>query len=314
MNYSKRVFDNHLLSDHVIFQFIADNSFYTTRAMVEVWKEIHGLEKSTGEPPLRITGVYTGFQRADQRNWQGFHDGISNLRSRERPDVISINSRYLSSHDKWILHGTYLSFMRIAINLEKWEDIDVRNQEILIGRDKLTGCPLIRVDKNGRPVRDLRCPVPGTSEVIDPGNEHFRDYLPFRSKLGKDILDHSHIASHRSMDRVPVWDRKSNRIFRQGFEFLIPSEEHPGFIAGLNFVSFQNTPERLFRTLTYHSAIMPKPIRSQPLPNLDQFLSVFVAGTFLVPPLVKNEPFPGARIFFSEKKLRYLPRHISQEY
>ncbi|HEX7178317.1 MAG TPA: hypothetical protein VF220_01230 [Nitrososphaeraceae archaeon] len=314
MKYSPKVIDNHLLFDHIIFQFIADNAFYTTRAAVEVWKELHRLEKKTGHSPLRITGLYTGFQRADQRNWQGFHDGVSNLKSRERPYVISIDSRYLSSQDKWTLHGTYLAFIRIGIDLEKWQDTDIRNQEILIGRDKLTGCPLIRVDENGRPIKDVRCPVPGTSEVIDRGNEYFRDYSPSKSRIGKDILDYSHIGRSRSADRVPVWDRKSFRIFRQGFEFLMASDEHPGFIAGLNFVSFQNTPERLFRTLTYHKAIRPEPFRSEPSNNFDQFLSVFAAGIFLVPPVVKNELFPGARIFFSDSELRYLPKYLLQKY
>jgi deferrochelatase/peroxidase EfeB len=204
--------------------------------------------------------------------------------------------------------------MRIGINLEKWEDTDIRNQELLIGRDKLTGCPLISVDKSGRPVKDARCPIPGTSEVIERGNEYFRDYSPSKSRIGKGILDYSHIAHSRSDDRVPLWDKKSFRIFRQGFEFLVTSDEPPGFIAGLNFVSFQNTPERLFRTLTNHKAITPKPFKSEPSTNFDQFLSVFAAGIFLVPPVVKNELFPGARIFHSDKELRYLPKYLSRKY
>src|SRR4030095_1571902 len=122
MTYSSNVFENHLLHDHVLFQFIAENGFYTARAAVEIWKELHKWKKKTGSTPLRITGIYTGFQRADQRNWQGFHDGVSNLKSRERPYVISINSRYLRPQDRSTLHGTYLVFIRIALDLELWED------------------------------------------------------------------------------------------------------------------------------------------------------------------------------------------------
>lgn len=84
-------------------------------------------------------------------------------------------------------------------------------------------------------------------------------------------------------------------------------------MAGLNFVSFQKTPERLFISLTYHNTIFPKPL-SPPLPNLEQFLSVFVAGIFLVSPAVKHEAFPGAKIFFSDSELRYLPKYLSQKY
>jgi deferrochelatase/peroxidase EfeB len=304
INYSTMTFDNHLLTDHLIFQFIADSEFYTKRAAVEVWKVLHKLEKIGGNAPLRITGMYTGFQRADHRNWLGFHDGVSNIRSRERPYVISINSKYLSSVDKWALRGTYIGFMRIAFNLAKWEDTNVEEQEILIGREKLTGCPLIRIGKNNKPVKDPRCPVPGTSEVIDPGNENFREHPLYGTGRQDNILRYSHIGRTKPAERVPIWDMKSARIYRQGFEFLGPSNDNVGFVAGLNFISFQNTPERLFRALTYQHKIMHNGLVSASLPNLDQFMSVLAAGIFFVPPKVKDEPFPGAQIFFNRLEMR----------
>ncbi len=302
MTYSKKISSNHLLTDLVLFQFIADNEFFTNRAAVEVWKERHRLEKNRGRAPLRITGLYTGFKRADQRNWLGFHDGLSNLKRHERPYVISIDSRYLSSQESWTLYGTYLAFIRIAFNLEKWEDTSVTEQQILIGRDKVTGCPLINVDNNGKPIKDARCPVPGTSEIIDPGNEQFREYSPYGIEKDK-ILQYSHIRRVRPVDGVPLWDKKSSRIYRQGFEFLTTSSEDSGIVPGLNFVSFQNTPERLFRALTYQNTNNQKVIGSSPLPNLNRFNSVLAAGIFFVPPKVQGEPFPGARIFFSTRQL-----------
>jgi Dyp-type peroxidase family len=314
MTYSPKLAENHLLLDHVIFQFIAENGFYTARAVVDTWKELHQWEKKTGNSPLRITGLYTGFQRADQRNWQGFHDGVSNLKSRERPYVISIDSRYLNSQDKWTLHGTYLAFIRIAIDLEMWEDTSVMEQVKLIGRDKLTGCPLIGIDRNGKPVKDNRCPVPGTTEVIDRGNEYFRDYTHYGIRTEDKILQHSHIRHTRPMERFPVWDRKSSRIYRQGFEFLVDSRDYPGFVAGLNFVSFQNSPERLFRTLTYPSAIPPKIRGTKQLRNFEKYFSVLGAGIFFVPPVVNDEPFPGARIFLSNKELRNLTESMTQRF
>src|SRR5687768_2033874 len=56
ISYSEKVQDNHLLDDHVLFQFIAETGFYTTRAVVEVWKEINEWKKNTGNSPLHITG------------------------------------------------------------------------------------------------------------------------------------------------------------------------------------------------------------------------------------------------------------------
>jgi Dyp-type peroxidase family len=306
MFYSPRVYANHLLGDHILFQFVADNEFYTKRACIEVWKELHRLEKKTGHSQLQITGLYNGFQRPDQRNWFGFHDGVSNLKTRERPYVISIGLRTLNSLDKWTANGTYLAFMRIPLNLEKWEDTSVSLQEIMIGRDKLTGCPLIRADKNKKPMKDSRCPVPGTTEIIDHGNEYFRDHPPYGTTRADNILQLSHIGATRPINRVPLWDKKSLRIYRQGFEFLITSKESPGFVAGLNFVSFQNTPERLLRALTYRHMIAQKTAELTSTPTLEQYMSVFVAGLFFVPPAIKNEPFPGAQIFFDKSELRNL--------
>lgn len=310
ISYSSSIFENHLLTDHIVFQFIADSEFYTKRAAFEVWKVIHKLEKNRGKAPLHITGLYTGFQRADHRNWLGFHDGVSNIRSHERWHVISINSKYLNSDDEWTFRGTYLGFMRIGLNVEKWEDTHIREQEILIGREKITGCPIVRVDKNGKPIKNDRCPVPGTSEIIDPGNEHFREHPPYGRGSQDKILQYSHIGRAAPFDRIPIWDKKSLRIYRQGFEFLVPSTDDPGLLAGLNFVSFQNTPERLYRALTYPHIIAQNGLASTTMPNLDRFMSVFAAGIFFVPPKVQGEPFPGTQIFFNNAKLRDLRKNL----
>jgi Dyp-type peroxidase family len=314
MSYSPLIYENHLLRDHIVFQFIADGEFYTKRACVEVWKALYILEKETGHSLLRISGVYTGFQRADQRNWLGFHDGVSNLKSHERPYVIFIDPRAASTDDKWIVNGTYLAFIRIGLDLKRWEDTPVTLQEIAIGRDKLTGCPLIRVDKNKKPIKDSRCPVPGTSEVIDRGNESFREHPPYGIRTEDKILEQSHIASTRPIDRVPPGDKKSLQIYRQGFEFLDASRESPRFLAGLNFVSFQNTPERLFRALTYRHTFAQRVSEIASTPNLEEFMSVIAAGVFFVPPVVRDEPFPGAQIFFNSVESRYLSRTMSQKY
>jgi deferrochelatase/peroxidase EfeB len=305
LSYAKQVYDNHLLLDHVVFQFIADSEFYTTRAASTVWKELRKLTETLGIRPFRITGIYTGFQRPDRRNWLGFHDGVSNLKSQERSQVISISARNLNLQERWTLNGTYLTFMRIYIDLEKWDDTPVREQEIIIGRDKITGCPLIGIDDRGHPIKDPRCPVHGTSEVIDSGNEHFRSHPPYWNNTPNRRLQGSHIERNRSADKFPVGDRRSSRIFRQGFEFLEISKYIDGFTVGLNFVSFQNSPERLFKTLTYPSEIPYKNSRPRPFNSLEQFLSVSAAGTFFIPPVVSGEPFPGAQIFFSNSEMRY---------
>jgi Dyp-type peroxidase family len=304
ISYSAEVVENHLLGDHVVFQFIADSEFYTTRAAVAVWKELHREEKVGIGSPLRITGLYQGFQRPDKRNWFGFHDGVSNLKSYERPYVISIDSKYLHSQDEWLLHGTYLAFIRFVMDLKKWDDTPIEQQEKIIGRHKLTGCPLVRLDGRGRGIKDTRCPVPGTSEIVDPGNEYFRDHPPYGFTRETKLLQFSHIGTTRPIERIPLLDKRSLRIFRQGFEFLLASNTKSGFVVGLNFISFQNTPERLFRALTYQNLLSKKSNMNSPIATLEQFTSVLTAGIFLVPPVVQDEPFPGAKIFFDKKEIR----------
>ena len=119
---------------------------------------------------LLITKIYSGFQRDDGRNWLGFHDGVSNIERNERLQDISIDD-ISNTEDIWIMNGTYLGFIRTEFNLKNWWKINASDQSIVIGREKITGCPLIGVDKNNNPVKDRNCPIPGTFEVIEPGNE-----------------------------------------------------------------------------------------------------------------------------------------------
>jgi deferrochelatase/peroxidase EfeB len=186
--------------------------------------------------------------------------------------------------------------------------MSTEEQEIIIGRDKETGCPLIGIDPYGKPIKDARCPIVGTYEVTDKGNEYYREFPRYESNIlqssisGKALL-HSHIATTGPKKKDSGQYHPSNRIFRQGFEFLEPSDSHPGFKTGLNFVSFQNSPENFFKSLTYRHVekLMPKD-KLKVMPSLNDFFSVHSAGLFLVPPIEIGEKFPGSGIFFSSDK------------
>jgi len=96
-------------------------------------------------------------------------------------------------------------------------------------------------------------------------------------------LQQSHVqrANHHLK---PVNDHNSLRIFRQGYEFLEPLDQAPGFRTGLNFASFQDTPERLFRMLTQSTWLGTNfgsyENDKNPLPGMDWFLSVRAAAIF----------------------------------
>ena len=288
----------------MVLQFIGDDEFITGRASFETWKLLSRLQNSKGNDSLYIKSVFTGFQRDDGRNWFGFHDGVSNLPSKDRLQVMSIAKKDVTQNDMWTINGTYMSFLRVEFDINEWVKLKETDQSIIIGRDKITGCPLIGVDKNKQPIKDKRCPVKGTFEVIEKGNEIFREHAPFGKRMylppgfSNNLLKKSHIGVANPRDGQA--DRtNAYRIYRQGFEFLEPIGSYPGFRVGLNFISFQKTPKSLFNILR-RSSIKNTQEDSAEVPSFDTFFTVRNAGTFLVPPLVMNEPFPGASIFLDE--------------
>lgn len=281
-------------TEEIAVQFIGETQLAVNRAVVETWKALQDMsDQDTGLAPLLLTAFYKGFQRDDGRSWIDFHDGISNMKSSEREGAIVIKPR--PPQEQWIEGGTYLAFIRLTVDLTAWRKLNRQQQELLVGRDKLTGCPLISLDSQGNPVVQTGCPVTGRMDVSSPGNEAF--FEP--NNVNETILQQSHVqrANHHL---PPVNDRNSLRIFRQGYEFIESFDNTPGFRTGLNFASFQDTPERLLRMLTQQSWLGKTNFGGDPqnqLPGMDSLLSVRAAGIFLVPPVVEGELFPGANIF-----------------
>lgn len=298
IKFSKDVIKNHAVEEHIVIQFIADNEMITSRAVVETWKHINNMKR----PFLNISKLYTGFKRSDHRGWLGFHDGISNMNRDERKEAIVINNS-ISEQDKWLINGTYMTFIRFIINMEKWESLSLSEQEIIIGRKKITGCPIIGFDKNGIPISDPNCPVKGTNEVIEEGNNQFRVHPNFKGKslphYSKDrSLSISHIYRVHKDINYPSSDPRSFRIYRQGFEFLEPSNKLSGFNVGLNFISFQNSPQRIMKILSSQNWLgKPSNVNYYGSRSLEEFVSASAAGLFLIPPLNKEELFPGAVLF-----------------
>jgi deferrochelatase/peroxidase EfeB len=309
INYSFDVPRNLGITDHIVVQFVSDSQLATYRAVVETRKYI-----ALNVPPRRgisLSTFFTGFQRDDCRSWLGFHDEISNMNTRERRKAIVIDrtNNDLVHQDFWTAGGTYLAFLRIEINLPIWEQIKRSDQEILIGRDKLDGIPLVGIDKNGNPIK-----IPGCrpfSEVRS-FDKRFHDHpnyfkrpsagINMRTKIDTNssirFLSQSHIGRTRHIDHIKSLDPASRRIFRQGFDFIEPSydDSTEPLRVGLNFISFQNDPTRLLFILTDPNWLGNSNFAGTgDIPGMKDFLSVKACGIFFVPP---NElPFPGASIF-----------------
>jgi deferrochelatase/peroxidase EfeB len=318
LNYHEDLTENHAALDDVVIQFISNKQYVTHQALVEVWRELSQASKDEMySNKLSITTFYNGFRRGDNRNWTGFHDGVSNLKSEDREKIIFIGQSQVQREDSWLIKGTFMAFIRIFVDVQKWWKKKTHEQEMMVGRMKSTGCPIIGYDKHNNPVSDKNCPVKGTREVTDKGNERFRNHPPYGFQrlppgISDDRLKFSHIGAMKIIKNATLWQKQieQNSIYRQGFEFLEQINPYPGIRTGLNFISFQNDPKRLFNTMTnwseqkavkstkWNSQDSSQPSRLE----LNSYFRVGAAGLFLVPPRNESEIFPGSSIFFSAKR------------
>lgn len=266
-------------------QFIADTELAVNRAVVEVWMLI-----TKTSLPLDIVTFHGGFNRDDHRSWLGFHDGISNIEFDQRRRVIEVVRRDPPAlpDPPWMQGGTYMGFLRSTIDLEAWRDLKREEQESLVGRDKLTGCPLVRIDPPMQPAPVAGCPIPN-----GPSSTEYRNAaLP---PVDQTLLSASHIhRTNLNRHRDPV-DDSDNRIFRQGYEFVEPLTGGR-LRVGLNFVSFQRNLIHLTNILRtpgwLGNANFGGDVHRQPRRPL---LELLAGGYYAVPP--QGQPFPGAGIF-----------------
>jgi len=273
-----------MATEHFCVQVVADTKLAADRAVVETWKALADM----ASPALSVTTFYLGFQRNDRRSWIDFHDGLSNLRSEDRQAVIAIDP---GADEDWAVGGTYLAFLRLAVDLAGWRRLSRADQEIAVGRDKLSGCPITGVGEGGVPLTDAGCPVAGTQIWETPNDTPFAE--PPEVTDPRVRASHVQRANHHQR---PASDSGTRRIFRQGYEFLEWQESAPGFRAGLNFVSFQDTPGRLLRMLTAGGWLGGVTFGGdeERLPELASLLRVYGAGIYFAPPISAGEAFPGA--------------------
>lgn len=261
----------------IALQFTGDSQAAVNCAAVEVWKLIvdRGL-------PVEPVDSFDGFGRIDGRGWLEFHDGVSNMDSKVRLEALEA-----SADPEWMCGGTYMAYLRIIINLAMWRQLGRTRQELLVGRDKLTGAALsgVTVDPQGHPCPVAR-PFPGSDASAEERAE-WRD----PPETTHPLLEASHV--HRAnQSRASPGAPGSLRMFRQGYEFL-EGIGPDGPDLGLNFVSFQCDLRNLQHVLHLPGWLGDVNFGgsassdSQP----PRFLALDAAGLYAVPP--REEPFPG---------------------
>ena len=305
INYS-RYCENVGISEHIAIQIISETQLATHRAIVETGNLLTDIKNEN--KCLQLTKFYTGFQRDDGRSWLGFHDEVSNMKdSKERKDAISISrkSNQLKPEDFWTEGGTYMAFLRTQINLNIWNRLARNDQEFIVGRNKISGSPIIGIDESDRPIPVENSPRSNHTGRYHPRYHDHPDYLKSSSPSNprvksaertRALLSQSHIGRVRHISNLSSKDPTSRRIYRQGFEFIDhPYDENSPLRVGQNFTSFQNDPKRLLFILTDPRWMGKTNFGGPPGLLPQELLSVTSAGMFFVP--AKEKPFPGASIF-----------------
>jgi deferrochelatase/peroxidase EfeB len=267
-------------------QLTATSELAAVRPIVEIQKLIDDQAL-----PVRLVSFFGGLHRDDRRSWIDFHDGINNMPSDERLEAMEIRQ----SPQAWMLGGTTLGFLKIAIDMQGWRKLSREQQEALVGRDKLSGCPIaaINVDQTGT-IAITRSGCPLNAEIgVGPGwTDAARDPTPSANPL----VQTSHIYRANRTRQPPATDA-ARRIYRQGYEF-VDSPPGGGVRVGLNFVGFQRDTEILLNILRSKDWLGDANFGGIPGdPNIPAFtlMSVVAGGLFAVPPV--GDPFPGSSLF-----------------
>ena len=225
-----RISPSHELTTQSDFsiQLTGNTELTVNRPIVELEKLIrdHGL-------PVTITNFHRGFGREDKRSWIDFHDGINNMTHEERKIALEITG----VDRDWLIGGTYLSFLKIHVNLDVWRKLSREQQEFVVGRDKITACPITgseEVDGGNKanPTFQNGCPI--SFDLSGGGVSFFNPPQP-----GDDLAQASHIF-RANLNRGSPSLEANNRIYRQGYEFL-EFDPDVGLLHGLNFVGFHRS-------------------------------------------------------------------------
>ena len=150
------------------------------------------------------------------RNLQGFKDGTNNLKS---DDEAAVRKHVIVGDDepqRWLRGGSYLVARRIRMLIEAWDRTPLDEQELTIGRRKLSGAPLT--------------------------GEHEHDALDFKALAadGKPAMPldaHVRLAAPETNGGVA--------ILRRGYSYTDGIDAASGQLdAGLFFISFQRDPQQ----------------------------------------------------------------------
>jgi deferrochelatase/peroxidase EfeB len=218
------------------------------------------------KPDVQAMTIDRGYQREDGTEPFGYADGLRNVRTAERPDVVFVHrdGRQLEE-PAWAEGGSYMVFMRILQRPEQLAALpDDAARDAVIGRKK----DGTRLDLVGQGV-DAR------HEPAEPAPN-----LPAGAHVGK---------------AGPRGSHDDNEIFRRGLPFMETGADGQLRI-GLNFCSFQASLEQF--DVIFNDGLMNPHFPAEGntadalMDPARQFTQIDTVGFFFVPPYEATDSRP----------------------
>ena len=223
---------------------------------------------SATRPVLAGVTVARGYQRDDRRELFGFRDGLRNTPSENRVQAVFVGHDDSPQEPDWLQDGTYMAYLRVRQQLDRFAALPPAEQEKSMGRRKDDGS---RLDLPAG--TDFK--TEGALTAMMPGNSHV-------AKAG------------------PRGTNDSVAIFRRGVPYLDFAADG-SLVGGLQFVSFQSSLDTFNAIL---NRWMLNPGFAAEGTGVDAlfaqgFAAIERAGFFVVPP--SDPRFIGAGIFDEPK-------------
>jgi len=211
-----------------------------------------------------VRWAQTGFRRSPgsekpgttMRNLFGQVDGTVNL----VPGTADFEKLVWggAANPGWLAGGTGFVLRRIAMNLDKWDELDRGGRESSVGRTLAVGAPLTGVNERDEP--DFEATTPIGFPVIP---------------------EYSHIRRARS-------ENTNERIFRRGYNYDGQPSGASVSNSGLLFASFQSDVDAQF---------VPIQKRLDDLDLLNEWITPIGSAVFAIPPGCTSTGYIGDTLF-----------------
>ena len=251
-----------MLDGDIFLQISSDHPLVNMHAFRDILKNTKGM--------VSPVWVQPGFQRyfqntqpgeAKARGLLGFKDGTANLDTKDA-DLMAKLVWTGSEEPTWAQGGTYVAVRIIREQIERWDRLNLSQQEASIGRVKTTGAVLGNTTETALP-----------SYAVDPA--------------GKIVPLNSHIR--KANPRLGEESDK-RRMLRRGFLYDNGIDKSGLLDAGFLFQGFcRNIEEQFEFVKRNYMSNRHFPKQNTGVQDLDEYIFCIGGGYFFVPAGVKKE-------------------------